>query len=129
MAESVHNKFELEMRLFWDLILLPLLMNLKMPFNHKMERQENAISNYWDSIEAALELVKQGRANAIGEVGRPHWKVSDEVWDLSNQLLKKTMKIANENNVSLQLHVEGKAMRHTLNWLFLQTRLAWIDLN
>ena len=110
MAELVDKKFGLEMRV----VLGP----HPAAFAHELENalqsqdgeaQENALSNYWDSIEAALELVKQGRANAIGEVGRPHWKVSDEVWDLSNQLLKKTMKIANENNVSLQLHVEGES--------------------
>ena len=63
------------------------------------------------------------------EVGRPHWKVSDEVWDLSNELLKKTMKIANENNVSLQLHVEGESDETYPELALLQTRLAWIDLN
>jgi len=110
MAEAVKDKFGLDMRV----VLGP----HPAAFAHELESalesqdgeaQENAISNYWDSIEAALELVKEGRANAIGEVGRPHWKVSHEVWDLSNQLLKKTMRIANDNKVSLQLHVEGES--------------------
>ena len=53
-----------------------------------------AIQNYRDSIDAALEFVHEGLAHAIGEVGRPHWPVSDEVWRLSNQLLEETMHLA-----------------------------------
>jgi len=32
---------------------------------------ENAENNYRDSIDAALEFVQEGKAHAIGEVGRP----------------------------------------------------------
>ena len=69
---------------------------------------QKAIQNYRDSIDAALELVNEGLAHAIGEVGRPHWPVSDEVWRLSNQLLEETMHLAAQENVVLQLHVEGE---------------------
>ena len=67
-----------------------------------------AIQNYRDSIDAALEFVHEGLAHAIGEVGRPHWPVSDEVWRLSNQLLEETMHLAAQENIVLQLHVEGE---------------------
>lgn len=69
---------------------------------------QKAIQNYRDSIDAALELVNEGLAHAIGEVGRPHWPVSDDVWRLSNQLLEETMHLAAQENVVLQLHVEGE---------------------
>ena len=69
---------------------------------------ERAIQNYRDSIDGALEFVREGHAHAIGEVGRPHWPVSDEVWELSNQLLEETMKLAAQENIVLQLHVEGE---------------------
>jgi TatD-related deoxyribonuclease len=55
-----------------------------------------------------LELVHEGKAHAIGEVGRPHWPVSDRVWGLSNQLLEETMSLARKEGVTLQLHVEGE---------------------
>jgi TatD-related deoxyribonuclease len=67
-----------------------------------------AIQNYRDSIDAALEFVNEGLAHAIGEVGRPHWPVSDDVWRLSNQLLEETMHLAAQENIVLQLHVEGE---------------------
>ena len=69
---------------------------------------ERACENYRDSIDAALEFVQEGQAHAIGEVGRPHWDVSDEVWDLSNLLLEETMTLAAREGIPLQLHVEGE---------------------
>jgi len=69
---------------------------------------ERACENYRDSIDAALEFLHEGKAHAIGEVGRPHWPVSDEVWDLSNMLLEETMAMAAKENIALQLHVEGE---------------------
>jgi len=69
---------------------------------------ERACENYRDSIDAALEFLHEGKAHAIGEVGRPHWPVSDEIWNLSNMLLEETMAMAAKENIALQLHVEGE---------------------
>ena len=71
--------------------------------------KERAVANYRNSIDAALAFVHEGEAHAIGEVGRPHWKVSDEIWDLSNMLLEETMHLGAQENVPLQLHVEGES--------------------
>jgi TatD-related deoxyribonuclease len=70
---------------------------------------ERAEENYWDSIETALEFVHEGKAHGIGEVGRPHWPVSDEIWSRSNALLIDTMKLAAREGIPLQLHVEGES--------------------
>ena len=69
---------------------------------------ERAMDNYRNSIDAAVELVHEGKAHAVGEVGRPHWPVSDRVWDLSNLLLEETMSMAKREGITLQLHVEGE---------------------
>jgi TatD-related deoxyribonuclease len=69
--------------------------------------KERAIENYRQSIDAALHFVNEGQAHAIGEVGRPHWAVSDEIWDLSNMLLEETFHLAAQHSIPLQLHVEG----------------------
>ena len=69
---------------------------------------ERAMANYRDSIDAAMELINEGKAHAVGEVGRPHWPVSDRIWDLSNVLLEETMSMARKEGVTLQLHVEGE---------------------
>ena len=75
-------------------------------FNSLGDRAEE---NYWDSIETALEFVHEGKAHGIGEVGRPHWPVSDEIWSRSNALLIDTMKLAAKEGIPLQLHVEGES--------------------
>jgi TatD-related deoxyribonuclease len=69
---------------------------------------ERAMANYRDSIDAAMELIHEGKAHAVGEVGRPHWPVSDRSWDLANVLLEETMSMARKEGVTLQLHVEGE---------------------
>ena len=70
--------------------------------------REKAMQNYRDSIDEAVKFYHEGKAHAIGEVGRPHWDVSDEIWDLSNELLLDTMKMAANDGFALQLHVEGE---------------------
>ncbi len=69
---------------------------------------ERTIENYHDSISAAMHFVHEGKAHAIGEVGRPHWPVSERIWELSNSLLLETMHLAQQEGVALQLHVEGE---------------------
>ncbi|MDA1167903.1 MAG: TatD family hydrolase [archaeon] len=71
------------------------------------EGKERAIENYRHSIDAALDFVQEGQAHAIGEVGRPHWNVSEEIWALSNMLLEETFHLAAQHDIPLQLHVEG----------------------
>ena len=79
-------------------------------FAHQFESLgDRAEENYWDSIETALEFVHQGLAHGIGEVGRPHWPVSDEIWQRSNNLLIETMQLAAREGIPLQLHVEGES--------------------
>ncbi|HJM55477.1 MAG TPA: TatD family hydrolase [Poseidonia sp.] len=87
-------------------------------FAHQFERwvgeegdlgEERAITNYRHSIDAALEFISEGKAHAIGEVGRPHWPVDDRIWELSNQLLDETLHLAAQENLPLQLHVEGES--------------------
>ena len=79
-------------------------------FAHQFESLGDAAEeNYWDSIETALEYVHEGVAHGIGEVGRPHWKVDEDIWQRSNALLLETMKLAAREGIPLQLHVEGES--------------------
>ena len=70
--------------------------------------RERAIQNYRVSVDEAVRFYHDGEAHAVGEVGRPHWRVSDEIWDLSNELLLETMRLAANDGFALQLHVEGE---------------------
>ncbi len=67
-----------------------------------------AIEAYTSSIDAAVSFIDEGLAHAVGEVGRPHWPVSEDVWELSNELLAGTMRRAGREGFALQLHVEGE---------------------
>jgi TatD-related deoxyribonuclease len=79
-------------------------------FAHQFESLgDRAEENYWDSIETALNFVHEGKAHGIGEVGRPHWEVTDDIWSRSNALLLETMSLAAREKLPLQLHVEGES--------------------
>ncbi|ENN96297.1 TatD-related deoxyribonuclease [Methanocaldococcus villosus KIN24-T80] len=43
----------------------------------------------------------------LGEVGRPHYKVSKEVWDASNDILKYCMTLAKDLSCPIQVHAES----------------------
>lgn len=58
-------------------------------------------------IDLAARYVEEGKANAIGEVGRPHYPVSQELWDASNQILLYAMEKAKEVGCPVVLHTES----------------------
>ena len=58
-------------------------------------------------MEEAAELCKSGKAIAIGEIGRPHFEVSDEIMQESNEIMKYGMEIAKDIDVPVILHMEG----------------------
>ncbi len=68
---------------------------------------ERAKEVYWESIDAALQHCQNGRAVGLGEVGRPHWDVTAEIAEVSNELLSETMSLAAKESLPLQLHVEA----------------------
>ena len=69
---------------------------------------ELASELYCDAIDLAFEYCHQGDACAVGEVGRPHWQVEDEIWNRANELLSWTFRRAKKEGFPLQLHVEGE---------------------
>lgn len=58
-------------------------------------------------MDIAAEYVRDGRALAIGEVGRPHFPVPDEVWEASNEILLHGMRLAKEVGCAIVLHTES----------------------
>ena len=49
----------------------------------------------------------EGKAVAIGEIGRPHYEVSAEEWDLQNEIMVYAMELAQEADCAVQLHTES----------------------
>ncbi|MGC8599211.1 MAG: TatD family hydrolase [Thermoplasmata archaeon] len=59
------------------------------------------------ATEIAARFIMEGKANAIGEIGRPHFKVDKKIWDFSNSILEKQMGIAKDFDLPVVLHTES----------------------
>ena len=62
-----------------------------------------------EGMEAAARDVAEGRAVALGEIGRPHFPVSEEIWDASNRVLLRGMELAREVDCPVIIHCESEA--------------------
>lgn len=60
-----------------------------------------------EGMEAAGEAVAEGKAAAIGEIGRPHFGCDRDIWDASNEVLARGMEIARENGCPVIIHSES----------------------
>ena len=58
-------------------------------------------------MDLAAEYVKDGKAIAMGEIGRPHFPVSKEIWDASNEILLYAMEVARDVPCPVVLHTES----------------------
>ncbi len=59
-----------------------------------------------EAIDVAGEYVTQGKAVAI-KSGRPHYKVSDHIWKVSNEVMMHSFAVAREADCPVQLHTES----------------------
>ena len=57
-------------------------------------------------IDLAAKYILEGKANAIGEIGRPHFPVSENVTEVSNEVIIYAMSICKDLNCPLILHTE-----------------------
>jgi TatD-related deoxyribonuclease len=60
-----------------------------------------------EAIERAAAFVREGRAQAIGEIGRPHFAVSPELWQASNEIMEAGMRAGKEAGCAVILHTES----------------------
>ncbi len=76
---------------------------LRLMEEHPLEKAKEMMM---EAMEIAAKWVEEGKAIAIGEVGRPHFEVSPEVWDASNEILRCGMELAREQGCAVVLHTE-----------------------
>lgn len=69
--------------------------------------KEEAMNLFMDAIDLAINYVKNGRASALGEIGRPHFPVENDIWQMSNEILLYAMKRARETGIPVILHTES----------------------
>lgn len=60
-------------------------------------------------MEDAARDVAEGRAVALGEIGRPHFLVPEDIWDASNRVLLRGMELAREVDCPVIIHCESEA--------------------
>ena len=59
------------------------------------------------TLKSAQQLVIEGKAIAIGEIGRPHYEVSSEEMEIHNELILFSMQLAADAGCAVQLHTES----------------------
>ncbi|PSG98163.1 metal-dependent hydrolase [Thermoplasmatales archaeon SW_10_69_26] len=67
---------------------------------------DEAAEAYQAGLEAAEDLLSRDRVVALGEIGRPHYEVPDDVWETANEMFREGLQIAAENDVAAILHTE-----------------------
>jgi len=68
---------------------------------------EKAVEVMKEGMDIAAQLVKEGKAIALGEIGRPHFPVSEEVMAASNDVLSYGMVLAKECSCPVVIHAES----------------------
>lgn len=59
------------------------------------------------ALDHAQRLVRDGKAVAMSEVGRPHWRpVPDDVMDVANELMDHAFQLARDAGCAVQIHAE-----------------------
>ncbi len=76
---------------------------LRLMEHHSLEESKAIMM---EAMELAASWVEERKAIAIGEVGRPHFEVSPEVWAASNEILQYGMELAKEKGCAIVLHTE-----------------------
>ncbi len=59
-----------------------------------------------EGLDIAAEFVSDGPALAI-KSGRPHYEVSNAVWETSNEVMRHAFELGAETGCAVQLHTEG----------------------
>ena len=73
----------------------------------KVHGLEDATDVMMKGMETAAEYVSEGKALAIGEVGRPHFEVDEDAWAASNEILLYAMTLARDTGCAIVLHTES----------------------
>ena len=69
-----------------------------------IERAEKIMK---EGMKLAADLVASGKAEAIGEIGRPHFDVPAEIKDASGRIFMYGMELASKNSCPVIIHCES----------------------
>ncbi len=57
-----------------------------------------------DGIDLAVKYINDGRADALGEIGYPHFSISEDVYNRSGEILEYAMDSCRDYDIPLILH-------------------------
>ncbi len=69
-----------------------------------------------DALENAQMMVLEGKAVAIGEIGRPHYEVTPNELEVHNRLISYGMELAKDAGCPVQLHTESAGAQQFLEF-------------
>lgn len=101
LAEKARSVTELEINIAvgpYPVLIMPLIEQFG------LEKAEIMMT---EGMDAAAKLISEGKACAIGEIGRPHFDVPSDVWEASNRILERGMEHAKELNCPVIIHSES----------------------
>ena len=114
-AEDFARSFELTVRLAEDVRKATGLQVLvavgphpaELPRLAKEQGLEKARTVMTCALDAAARLVGEGKAHALGEIGRPHFPVDAALWEASNGILSEGLRTAAKLGCAAILHTES----------------------
>lgn len=59
------------------------------------------------AVELAIEFCEENLAVGVGEIGRPHWDVGDDVLNQADEILIEMLSMCKKANVPVQLHLDA----------------------
>ncbi|MDA8054639.1 MAG: TatD family hydrolase [Thermoplasmatales archaeon] len=69
--------------------------------------RDRSIETYRRATDLAIKLVGEGKANAIGEVGRPHFETGADVIEDSNSIMEYIFQSTSDSDIPVILHTES----------------------
>ena len=82
----------------YPVLIIPLAKHLG------LEKAEKVMK---EGMKIAADLVASGKANAIGEIGRPHFDVPAEIKEASDRILAYGMELASQVSCPVMIHCES----------------------
>ncbi len=61
---------------------------------------------YLEAVSHCTQLVDENEIVGLGELGRPHFPVEPNIWQLANEVLSESLSLAKEVDASVVLHTE-----------------------
>ncbi len=71
-----------------------------------VESNLDPLENMKTGIDLACRYIKDGKADAIGEIGRPHFPVEPKVTEVSNLVVSHAFDMAHDMDIPVIMHTE-----------------------